>query len=209
MLLLSVAMIVVGGSAPNGSIAASPYSSGTIIFPDDPFVVIGYDPQPGWVKFTILTSDPNTVYFQDSNTYTFHYDFAVAELDPFLGMTPAEFDAVTLHEAGQQAILGAVILPPMRDAGQIPEYGIQFVRLDPYPPEQVRDLFELVRANVIAGPEVQAFYFPAYEQLQSAEVNREFFESQGIAISSTAAFRKSVTFSFDPATSRHVSNGYS
>ncbi|MCZ6696603.1 MAG: hypothetical protein O7A63_08700 [Acidobacteria bacterium] len=186
MLLLSVAMIVVGGSAPNGSIAASPYSSGTIIFPDDPFVVIGYDPQPGWVKFTILTSDPNTVYFQDSNTYTFHYDFAVAELDPFLGMTPAEFDAVTLHEAGQQAILGAVILPPMRDAGQIPEYGIQFVRLDPYPPEQVRDLFELVRANVIAGPEVQAFYFPAYEQLQSAEVNREFFESQGIAISSTA-----------------------
>ena len=47
---------------------------------------------PGWVKFTILTSDLTTVYFQDSVTYPFHYDFATNELAPFLGTTPSEFD---------------------------------------------------------------------------------------------------------------------
>ena len=40
-----------------------------------------------------------TRFFQDSDHYAFHYDFAVTELPPFFGMTPAEFDAVTLYEA--------------------------------------------------------------------------------------------------------------
>jgi hypothetical protein len=166
---------------------ASPFSKNTITFPDDPFAVPGTNTDPGWIKFTILTDDLTTVIFQDSTTYPFHYDFATNELAPFLGMSPSQFDAVTLHETNQQAILGAVILPPLIGGNQvIPEFGIQFVRQDPYDPVLVRDLFYQVRASVISGPEVQAFYFPSFEQQESAEANAAYFASEGITISSTA-----------------------
>ena len=68
---------------------------------------------PPYVKFTIITKDgydPNIVYYQDCRKYEYHYDFALASLEPFIGMSIEEFDEVTLHEAGQQAALGAVIL---------------------------------------------------------------------------------------------------
>ena len=35
-----------------------------------------------YVKCHILTSEPGTVYFQDSVKYQFHYDFATARLAP-------------------------------------------------------------------------------------------------------------------------------
>jgi hypothetical protein len=166
---------------------ASPYAKNSVVFPDDPFAVQSTATQPGWVKFIVMTDDLGTVIFQDSNHYPFHYDFAVNELAPFHGMSPAEFDAVTLYEAGQLAILGAVLFPPLVGFEHvIPEYGIQFIRKDPYDPTLVRDLFNLVRANVVAGPQVQPFYFPTIEQRESAEQNRAFFESEGIYISSTA-----------------------
>lgn len=158
-----------------------------IVFPDEPYAVPGTSSSPGWIKFTILTSDLGTVYFQDSNLYPFHYDFAVAELPQFQGMTPAQFDQVTLFEQGQQAILGAVVFPPLVGGAHVhPEYGIQFVRQDPYPPTLVRDLFYLVRSRVSAGPEVQALYFPSFEQQASAEENAAYFAAEGIEVSSTA-----------------------
>jgi hypothetical protein len=158
-----------------------------IVFPDEPYAVPATNAAPGWVKFIILMSDLDTVYYQNSNQYPFHYDFAVAELPPFSGMSPSEFDQVTLHEQGQQAILGAVILPPLVGGADVyPEYGIQFVRQDPYPPTLVRDLFFLVRSTVLAGPEVQAFYFPSFEQQASAEEHAAYYAAEGIPISSPA-----------------------
>ena len=164
---------------------ASELSKTSIVFPDEPFAVPSAPGETGWIKFTIMVDDPGTVIYQDSNTYPFHYDFAVNELAPFAGMTPEEFNQVTLYESGQMAILGAVILPPLVGIDHVyPEYGIQFVRQDPYDPQTVVDLFTLVESSVVAEPNVQAFYFPSYEQQQSAEQNDEFFESQGIVISS-------------------------
>ena len=85
-----------------------------IVFPDDSFRNEGvFDDDPGWVKFTIKLAEPNTVYFQDSQLYVFHYDFATAVLPPFIGMSPSEYYDVALHEVGQQAVLGTVILPPI------------------------------------------------------------------------------------------------
>jgi len=178
----SLALSLLLASTP----AAAAFSKNTIILPGEPYAVAARNTDPGWIKFTILTSDLNTVIFQDSNTYPFHYDFATNELVPFIGMSPDAFDAVTLYESGQQAILGAVILPPLVGGNDvIPEYGIQFVRQDPYDPLLVRDLFNVVKASVVAGPEVQAFYFPSFEQQASAEANAAFFASEGITISST------------------------
>ena len=77
-----------------------------IAFPDDPFASWT---SPAFIKFTFITKeghDPNIVYFQDSTRYEYHYAFALEQLEPFIGMTIEQFDAVTLHRADQQAVLG-------------------------------------------------------------------------------------------------------
>jgi len=170
---------------PGVAQGASPYAKSSIVFPDDPFAVASAHGESGWVKFTILVDDPGTVIFQDSNTYPFHYDFAVNELAPFAGMTPEEFDQVTLYEAGRLAILGAVVLPPLVGIEHHwPEYGIQLVGQDPYAPAAVVDLFNLVQSSIVAAPNVEALYFPTFEQQASAQQNLAFFASVGIVVSS-------------------------
>lgn len=190
--LLAAAVAAGGGE----SATPSPYWKNEVSVPSDPFIKRGsFMDDPGWVKFTILTSAPATIYFQDCTHYAFHYDFATELLDPFVGMSPAEYDQISLYAQGQQAILGAVVVPPQLigypPPPQIPEYGIQFVRRDPYTKEQIRDLFNVVKANIVTSPGVQAFYFPAYEQLAVAEANRDWFDSQGIPVSSTARWEQS------------------
>ncbi len=169
-------------------VTPSPYWKNTIDFPDEPFRVTGYSSDnPDWVKFTIMTCDPATVYFQDSNAYTFHYDFVTEELDPYVGISLDDFNQIALYEEGQELILGAVLMPASYvypPIPQIQEYGIQFIRYDAYPPEQIVDLFNLVKSKVNAKPGVQAFYFPTYEQFETAQDNIEFFASHGIIVSS-------------------------
>ena len=169
------------------TITPSPFWKNQIVFPDDPFCAsTTSDDDPGWVKFTILVLDgydPNLVYYQDCKEYVLHYDFATDLLDPFVGISASEYYQITLYEEGQQAILGAVIMSPYEDIG---EYGIQFIRNDPYPREQIADMFNLVKASISADPNVQAFYFPTYEQLATAQNNYDWFESQDIRVSSAA-----------------------
>jgi len=184
-------MVLMGSLAFGQTITPSPYWTNQISFPNEPFRVVGTSSsEPDWVKFTIILApyDPNIVYFQDSRAYTFHYDFATELLDPFIGMSPSEYDEVTLYEQGQQAVLGAVIMPATGYSSQpaLPEYGIQFVRQDPYTREEIAEMFNVVKSSIIAEPGVQAFYFPSYEQLATAQANRDWFESQGIPVSSTA-----------------------
>lgn len=156
-------------------------------FPDDPFKsdVISQN-DPGWVKFTMIQVppyNPDTVYFQDSKAYPFHYEFATEFLTPFIGMTSNQYNQVSLYAAGQQAALGAVI---MSADTSIKEYGIQFIRYDAYTKEEIAAMFNAVKASIAAAPDVQAFYFPSYEQLAVANNNQAWFESQGIPIGSTA-----------------------
>jgi hypothetical protein len=106
------------------------------VFPADP--LLSPEPawdhfEPRWLKFTLVLAEPGRVHFQDSTKYLFHYDFAVARLAPFQGLSRAAFDAVALRRSNQQAVLGAVLFAP----GELREIGIQLVGLDPYPPEQV------------------------------------------------------------------------
>jgi len=166
----------------------SPFWKGRIVFPGEPFETRGSSADdPGWVKFTILKSEPNAVCFQDSGQYVFHYEFATERLGPFLGMTAQQFNEVSIYAENQQAILGTVITPPMDGFGMsaFDEYGIQFVRRNHYTKEEIRDLFELVKARVLCKGQVRVFYFPAYEQLPAAQANRAWLESQGVTISST------------------------
>ncbi|MBN2271703.1 MAG: hypothetical protein JXN61_13875, partial [Sedimentisphaerales bacterium] len=192
--VLRLFLLVFGPAALShaGEIPASPYWKERIVFPGEPFCApMTVSSEPRWVKFIILTEpyDPNIAYFQDCREYAFHYDFAADLVTPFVGMTPQQFDRATLYESGQQGILGAVLMPP--DTGwpepfPYQEYGIQLVRRDPYTKEQVAELFNIVKSSIEAEPGVQAFYFPTYEQIGTAEANKDWLESQGITISSAA-----------------------
>jgi hypothetical protein len=155
------------------------------VYPDDPLLspAPGWDRfEPRWLKFALVLAEPHRVVFQDSSKYAFHYDFAVARLEPFKSMSRGAFDAVSLRRAGQQVVLGAVLFAP----GELREMAIQIAGLDPYSPEEVAGWFELVASVLEAPPDVRTFYFPTYEQQQVAETRREFFEQHGIAVGSAA-----------------------
>ncbi len=174
-------------------ITSSPYWKNQLSFPNDLFQAGGpCENEPAWVKFTMLRLggyDPNLVYYQDCNQYSFHYEFATELLDPFIGLSLTEFYDLALYESGQQAILGAVILPPLSGDPLVPdfnEYGIQFIRYDPYTPQEIVHMFNLVKSTVLSEPDVNALYFPAYEQLPTAEDNQDWLDSQGVIVSSPA-----------------------
>lgn len=182
------------------TITPSDHWKSRIEFALDPFITVsGSETSVRWVKFALLAEpyDPNVVYFQNSRRYVFHYSFATACLDPFLGMTTDQFNAVSLFKQNQQAILGTVIVPPQksfRDRGtNFDELGIQFVRQDPYTPEEIRDMFNIVRAAIDAPADLQAFYFPTYEQQAVAAAQADWFASQGMPLGSTARWAKGNT----------------
>ena len=156
-------------------------------FPDDLFVR-----KPGWqeatdlrwVKFAILLNDPYRVFYQDSTKYLLHYDFAVARLEPFQGLSRTAFDEVSLYRTNQQVVLGSLLFPPAAVvSNNIAEYGIQLTGRDPYPREFVCQLLELLRSTVIGPGGTIAYYFPAFEQTEAATRDETYFAQQGIEIS--------------------------
>jgi hypothetical protein len=153
-----------------------------VTFPDDPFFSFasGADAMR-WVKFAIVLSELDRVYFQDSFRYPFHYEFAVERLAPFRGMSREVFNQVSLGRTNQQVVLGALVFP---EKPGIAEYGVQFVGRDPYPKEQVRQWFELVKSTV-AGAVAQPLYLPTFEQAASANAERDWFAALGITLSSS------------------------
>ncbi|MFZ5446255.1 MAG: PEP/pyruvate-binding domain-containing protein [Myxococcota bacterium] len=164
---------------PTGPISITPHASwkNRLSVPNDPFAASSAGLR--WVKFTVLMRDPTKVYFQDSNAYPLHAPFAVERLDPFFGMTIAQFEAVSLHEAGQEAITGAVLLAPLGN-----EVGVQLVRFDPYAKEMVKIVFDLVKSALDGPTELQSFYMPTFEQAASAEQHRAWLEANDVPLAS-------------------------
>jgi len=189
-LVLALVVCLLSGPARAEPLELCEYGKTQIVFPDDPFEHRQYIGMSnlGWVKFTLLTEpyDPNVVYFQDSGHFPLHYDFVSECLGPFVGISPQEFDRITLYAEDQQMILGAVVTPPsgFGVSAPIQEYGIQFVRHDPFTREEVAELFAKVAAAVSSDPNVRAFYFPSYEQSQVAQANAEWFAERGMPVSS-------------------------
>ncbi|MHC4656983.1 MAG: hypothetical protein ACYS91_18485, partial [Planctomycetota bacterium] len=85
IVLLFVFATAAGSVVFGEDITPSPYWKNQISFPNEPFRVVGSSAsEPDWVKFTIILPpyDPNIVYYQDCQEYTFHYHFATELLDP-------------------------------------------------------------------------------------------------------------------------------
>ena len=157
-------------------------------FLTDPFRHVGElaEVSPGWVKFSILLCDPERVVYQQSTRYPFHYDFATERLDPFLGVSRQDFDARSLHEKGQEIVLGAVIFPELADGAEPQEYGIQLSRVDAYSAVETLRYLELVRDSVEAPPGVQPFYFPTHDQRTAAEDAATLLRDRGFELGSPA-----------------------
>lgn len=188
MLFAAALFVACAGTCP--PVAPSAHWKNDLAVPQDPFegnsVSGGL---AGWAKFTVRTCQPGVLYYQDGATYPFHHEFATSELAPFVGLTSTEYAALTLYNAGREALLGAVLTPPATDANGFPlpappEYGVQLVALDPLDPQLVVDTINAVQASVAAAPGTQVFYFPTFEQLAGAQANAAFFEAHGIAIGS-------------------------
>ncbi len=149
---------------------------------DDSFISGSYN-EVRWVKFSVLMGDPSRVIFQNSNTYPYHFHFSTERLTPFLGMSNAAFDQISLYENGQQVISGAVLFPPIRSTNEI---GIQLVRQDAYHPEMVKIIHDLVKSSVDAPlpQRIAPFYFPTFEQTPSTVRLADAYEEREISVSS-------------------------
>jgi hypothetical protein len=153
-----------------------------LTLPDDPFVVAEYtglgESGVNWVKFAILRGDETRVWFQDGVKHRFHYDFARLRLAPFIGLSRADFDQLTLHPTNQVAVLGAVLIPGATGG----EYGIQIVGAEVYPREDLARWLRLVRAAVRAPAGTRALYVPTFEQSATAHAHRDWLATAGFEV---------------------------
>jgi hypothetical protein len=138
------------------------------------------DGQVRWIKFIILREDPTRVFFQDSQKYLLHVDFATNRFPQFYGLSQIQFDRVSLYLTNQQALLGTVLLPP-KDGVQ--EYGVQLSSRDPLPRELVLQCLDAVRNSVLAPAGTQLLYLPSFEQSEIANANEAFYQAHDIALS--------------------------
>ncbi len=141
-----------------------------------------------WIKWMIDLAEPDRVYFQDGGRYLFHYEFASRRVPAVAGMTPDEFDAVSLFQEGQRYVLGAVVFPR---AASVAEGGIQIVGREPFPVQQVARWFKTVRAAVDAPAGFQLFYLPTYEQGGLTESEEAVLSAAGIEVTSPARWVRS------------------
>jgi hypothetical protein len=165
-----------------GDIEPPPFKT-RIDHPFDPYLAFSAtEGGPPWVKFTIRVSEPEKVYFQNSGQTPFHHDFVAATLTPYVGWTPSEIDAVSLYAQGQELVFGAVLYSPAAPY----EIAIQLVRQDAYSVDEVVAYFTAVRAAVESAAEIPFFYFPTFEQQESATDNSEALAAAGVPLGSIA-----------------------
>lgn len=167
----------------SASVPADASWKGSLEIPNDSFFSLpqgDFLEEVRWVKFIVLASDPSQIYFQDALSSPFHYEFARDHVPAFQGMTREQFDAVSLHAEGRQAILGAVLVPS--DSFNHPEYGVQLVSLDDLHPELVETIVETVKAHVTAPAGTSAYYFPSGKSAECIDGKAADLAARGVAV---------------------------
>ena len=163
----------------------------TVTLPEDPFrsapVLTAFgQTEIRWIKFSILLDNAPTAYFQDGSKYQFHFNFANDRLDPFSGISFDDFNAASLYPPEQEVVLGALLFAPAHK-----EFAFEFVGQDSYPPEMLRYLYQLANAAVSRPDDWSGFYFPTFEQAESAREDAEYFQRNNIALGSIARWQNS------------------
>lgn len=136
-----------------------------------------------FAKFTLpLVEGAERVFFQDTNTYPFHYQFVVGRLPGYEQLTLAEFDEVALRRAKQELVLGSVLLP--RDAS-LQEAAIQFSGNEVFTVDEISRWYPQVCSRLAPlDGSWRFFYMPSFEQREVAFANVPLFSERGIEVDS-------------------------
>ncbi|MGI9242660.1 MAG: hypothetical protein ACR2RV_17825, partial [Verrucomicrobiales bacterium] len=143
------------------------------------FAGSGAGDNPTFAKFTVEIDNPERVYFQNSERYPFHFQFARARLPGYDGIGIQEYERISLFRDGQELLLGTVLLPP---DPSITEFAIQFTGGEAFAIEDIANWFEVVRNRILAPDGWRCFYLPSFEQSQAAFDNYEWFAERGIHV---------------------------
>jgi hypothetical protein len=159
-----------------------------IQLPGDPFEVRDASGL-SWVKFTIRLSEPGVVHFQNGNQHRFHYDFVMEALDPYLGISRADFEALSFYAVDQELVLGTVLYR-RKLTGLVSEVAIQLVRADAYSVAEIVHHFGVVRDSLlpIAGAAPPVIYLPTLEQQPSALQNAAALDAEGVQVKDAASW---------------------
>lgn len=134
------------------------------------------------VKWTLLLSEPDRVYFQNSVKYPYHFQFARARLPGYATMSTLEYYAQALYASdAQRMVVGSVLRAP---DPQVRELGIEVTGAEPFPAAKVVEWVESVRRRLSVEPGWRVFYLPSTEQRAETEANRLLFAARGIEVAS-------------------------
>ena len=135
-----------------------------------------------FVKWALLLSHRDRVYFQDSVKYPFHLQFARARLPGYAAMSALEFNAQALYaNASQRMVVGSVLRAP--DA-EVRELGIEITGAEAFPAARAAEWCDAVRRRLVTEDGWRVFYMPSTEQRAETEANLPLFAARGIEVSS-------------------------
>lgn len=133
-------------------------------------------------KWTLLLSQPDRIYFQDSTKYPFHLQFARARLPGYSAIGTLEFQAQSLYASqAQRLALGSVFRAP---DPQVRELGIELTGVEAFPAWKTVTWLQAVKRRLALDPEWRTWYMPSPEQRSEAESNRALFEARGFPLAS-------------------------
>ncbi len=134
------------------------------------------------LKWSILLSQPDRVYFQDSVAYPYHIQFARARLPGYAGMGAVAFNAQALYaNADQRMVLGSVFRAP---EAQVRELGIEITGADAFPAAMAATWVDSTRRRLVSGEGWRVYYMPSSEQQAETDAHLPLFAAKGIEVSS-------------------------
>lgn len=132
------------------------------------------------VKWTLLLSQPDRVWFQDSVRYAYHIEFARARLPGYATMSVLEYNAQSLYATpAQLMVLGSVMRAP---DPQVRELGLEITGAEAFPAARAAEWADAVRRRLVPDPGWRVFYLPSREQEAETRAGLHHFTERGFAV---------------------------
>ncbi|RYZ53476.1 MAG: hypothetical protein EOP07_17740, partial [Proteobacteria bacterium] len=115
----------------------------------------------GYLKFSLELDDKGEIktLIWHPNSFSYHADY-LTTLPGYSGLTPAQIDAIALHDKGRKLLLGTAL--SVQGVGfESNEFDLQFVGEDPLTPATIAKAMTVVRSNLPKATAEKSFYLPA------------------------------------------------
>lgn len=138
--------------------------------------------QVAFIKFSLILDNPNTVYFQDSHKYPFHFPFVRQNLPGFSQYSEEEFRNISEKE--NKRILLGTLLKSHRFPGPN-EYAFQLVSETPLSSDTVLQVSRALRSSLLGDDLGKALYMPILSQTDAANSYKSTLMDSGVDLVST------------------------